>query len=126
MSIFRDRIVLSDGTVIMPDEITRLEVCFINGVDSVEIQTKTRGLYNSQFRTDRPTGMVDSTGKEIFENDRMTRGTSVGTVSFTDDCGWRLVIIKGELSDDEYCSLPLHVYGPLYTITGMVPFGEEP
>ncbi len=118
MSIFRNlgRIVLFDGTVIMPDEITRLEVCFINGVDSVEIQTKTRGLYNSQFRTDRPTGMKDRTGKDIFERDKvMTPQRYTGTI-IQHYASWRV-----SWDDPKFIS---DAWGEVFTITGMVPWED--
>ena len=113
MSLFRDRIVLSDGTVIMPDEITRLEVCFINGADAIEVQTKTRGLYNSQFRTDRPTGMAD-----VYENSRVEFYGVVGTVTFVSGT-FKVLWDNGRVTDlYEYTRDEL-------AITGMVPFGEE-
>jgi len=94
------------------DEITRLEVCFINVVDSVEIQTKTRGLYNSQFRTDRPTGMPN-----IFENSRVEFYGVEGTVKFVRGT-FKILWDSGRVTDlYEYTRDEL-------TITGMVPWEE--
>jgi hypothetical protein len=115
MSIFHNRYVLKDGTVIMPDEINIVRrwrsnwwITLCNGAEHAVIS----------YRTDRPTGMVDSTGKEIFERDIVLYGEDRGVIKCSDTGAWWL--------KDDFGAFALLYDAHMHlTITGMVPFGEE-
>jgi len=112
MSIFRDRYVLKDGKVIVPDEILNL-----SRIDDVWWVNYTVQLCTGQYRTDRATGMQDSTGKEIFERDRvMTPQRYTGTI-IQQYASWRV-----SWDDPKFVS---DAWGEVLTITGMVPFEKE-
>jgi hypothetical protein len=124
--IFRDRIVLKNGTVIMPENIDRVEVVGRGRSTIVSYDVERKNTYSviaeeGMFRTDRPTGMVDSTGKEIFERDRVVMDGKTGVVKFSDaafDVAWDEQTVWG--NEDGLWTVNARL-----TITGMVPFGED-
>ena len=125
MSIFRDRIVLKDGTVIMPEQIRSLSQLggehqvVVYYVPTGETEPYARSFPINDIRTDRPTGMVDSTGKVIFERDIVcsTDGDR-GTVAM-----WRgRWIVRFHTPNLE--NIPLYEIDKSLTITGMVPWED--
>lgn len=112
MTIFHDRIVLSDGTVIMPEGIKGVHYVMdsLPPFDMIPIidfgeQMHCRG---DRIRIDRATGMVDSKGKEIFERDRLYTDTGYQGVVVYRKCGFYIKLdmpIDGDNEDDWYIEL---------------------
>jgi hypothetical protein len=127
--IFRDRIVLKNGTVIMPENIDRVEVVGRGRSTIVSYDVERKNTYSviaeeGMFRTDRPTGMVDSTGESwYYENDKVIDTIEIGIGTIKMVLGeWRIVL---DNPSTKYGSLPLSAFNERFTITGMVPFGRK-
>jgi hypothetical protein len=123
--IFRDRIVLKNGTVIMPENIDRVEVVGRGRSTIVSYDVERKNTYSviaeeGMFRTDRPTGMVDSTGKEIFERDEAVINGAIGVICQEPNGAWLFDVDKNNAA-----VFMLSTICDRLTITGMVPFGEE-
>lgn len=123
--IFRDRIVLpsfgGEPTAIYPEQIKAVALLKpgVSPVPMCRIVKKDNTAYTvtvSGICTDRPTGMVDSTGKEIFERDIDSNGNVVVQAKSGE---WMLVNKSG-------AAFPMmYINTNSITVTGMVPFEEE-
>lgn len=120
--LFTDRLVLKDGTVVLPEEIESVQYFYDRekGRDSekafliITFDGRPYGGPLSHIRRDRYTGEHDRDGKEIFEND-MDNDGNVVRCHHTGE--WMLCSSSG-------AAFPLWCLCGL-AITGMVPFGEE-
>lgn len=117
MTIFPFRLVLFDGTVIMPDEIFGIELF---GTDAIQIELHDGRCYiplRCEVRPDLATGMKDSTGKEIYERDMYG-----AYVVLRRSSGLWILSAPNHNNDDWH---GLSRVCATITITGHVPFGEE-
>jgi hypothetical protein len=126
MSIFHNRIVLKNGTVIMPENIDRVEVVGRGRSTIVSYDVERKNTYSviaeeGMFRTDRATGMAD-----IYENSRVKYHSGDDRDFY--ECEGTVVFRDGEflIEWDDYTIHRLYSYDRAnLTVTGMVLFGED-
>jgi hypothetical protein len=116
MSKFRDRIVLRD--LVIPPEWVRIYAPRYGYVEyAMGENAPVHTIHFSECRIDPATGMVDRTGKEIFELDIDSRGEIV--IQYEGE--W--VLSSNKLNTCTHC--PLARIHKAITITGMVTW-EKP
>ena len=118
MRIWNDRIVLPDGTVVMPEQVNRIDLMTHN--DNAAILVGDQWLSLNGARIDRCTFLPDSKGVTAFENDRVYDNANVlrgGTIVFSGGSfgiKWDNLKSESPIQSVKYC-----------TITGMVPYSAE-
>ena len=123
MNIIPYRIVLADGKVIRPEEIRCAETDINTGDSPTRIILYSGDIYKvwpDEIRLDLPTGMKDSTGKDMHQNDTAKYLDMNGIVKQEEGGEWLLVYVEDGY---EYSRAIKHCNG--ITVTGMVPWEER-
>ena len=112
MNIWNDRIVLPDGTVVMPEQVNRIDLMTHN--DNAAILVGDQWLSLNGARIDHCTFLTDKNGTMIYERDKVTDNYGkVHTVYQARSGAWR---INGA---------SIRYWSDIIEITGMEPYSAE-